>query len=430
MAFAGALVALVSAQGVRANGAFPDEFSIHFPAPYPRRILLGANFGLLVSDDEGATWRYACEPWITAGSSAALSDSSVSFYQLTADGAVIALSQEMTRSQDAACNWPPSSGSITGQVVTDFFPDPNDASFVMAIVINSATVTSHLVASHDGGKTFDAPKLYSTSELLTGIEIARSTPGIVYATKVALSGPGSTLLRSADKGSNWTATDIGAPAGTQPRILAIDPQDAKTVYLRVVGGLSDSIVITTDGGATFWTILDIRGQFSSFLRAGDGSLYAGTIAGQLYVRRPGATEFSVRAGPHLRCLGQRPGNSRVYACGDMGVDGFSLGFSDDGGDTFKSMMAFSDLQGPLTCAPVQTACAAHWDRIQTVLGMKGTDAGTVDGGTQDGGAIDAGTGSDGAPQTGRPGSCASAGAGAGSIVALIALLLRRRRPRP
>ena len=72
---------------VFANGAFPDEFSIHFPPGSPHTILLGANFGLLVSNDDGATWRYSCEPYVTTGSSAALSSYNVGYYQVTLDGA-------------------------------------------------------------------------------------------------------------------------------------------------------------------------------------------------------------------------------------------------------------------------------------------------------------------------------------------------------
>jgi hypothetical protein len=64
------LVARRTRDGGRANGAFPDEFSIHFRPSAPHRIFVGPNFGLLVSEDDGATWRYACEPWVTEGSSA------------------------------------------------------------------------------------------------------------------------------------------------------------------------------------------------------------------------------------------------------------------------------------------------------------------------------------------------------------------------
>ena len=185
-----------------ANGAFPDEFSIHFPPGHPERILVGANFGLLVSEDQGATWRYSCEPYVTSGSSAALSQALVSFYQVTADDAVLADSINVTRSADLGCTWPTSGGSIAGKVVTDIFPDPNDATFVLAIV---ATLQGTLlVASHDGGATF-AETLYATSDALTGIEAARSTPGVLYATQVSVDGSTSTLLRSGDRGAHWDA---------------------------------------------------------------------------------------------------------------------------------------------------------------------------------------------------------------------------------
>src|SRR5207245_8372299 len=113
---------LVGAPGsARANGAFPDEFSIHFPPGAPHRVLIGANFGLLVSEDDGATWRYSCEPWIVAGSNAAVNpEASVSFYQVTADGVLLADAVNITRSTDQACTWPTSTG-LGGLVITDIF---------------------------------------------------------------------------------------------------------------------------------------------------------------------------------------------------------------------------------------------------------------------------------------------------------------------
>src|SRR5258707_6171101 len=187
-----AVTVFTAASPVLANGAFPDEFSIHFPPDAPHRILIGANFGMLVSEDDGATWRYSCEPWVVAGSNAALASENVSFYQVTADGAVLADSVNVTRSTDVACTWPTSTGSVAGQAVDDIFPDPNDATFVLAIVATARG--SYLVASHDGGKTFDAPHLYDTADLLTGIEIARSKPGVAYATSVSTSGGAAKFL--------------------------------------------------------------------------------------------------------------------------------------------------------------------------------------------------------------------------------------------
>jgi hypothetical protein len=93
----------------RANGAFPDEFSIHFQPNAPSRILVGANFGMLISEDNGATRRYSCEPWIVAASNASVNpEASVSFYQVTADGVLLAQAMNVTRSADVACTWPTS----------------------------------------------------------------------------------------------------------------------------------------------------------------------------------------------------------------------------------------------------------------------------------------------------------------------------------
>ena len=415
----------------QADGAFPDEFSIHFPPDAPNRILIGANFGLLVSEDEGLSWRYACEPWIVAGSNAALANNSVSFYQVTRDGAYLATSVNLTRSSDVACTWPISTGAVAGQRVADIFPDPNDASFVLAIVVlpNPTTITSYLLASHDGGKTFGPEHLYETPDLLTGVEIAQAKAGVVYLTSISLSGGPARLLVSPDRGVTWTGTTIPLPSKTEPRILTVDPADEKKVYLRVVDAVSDSMMMTDDSGQSFRTILPpIGAQLSAFLRAGDGTLYAGTRTGKLYVLPPGAQDFTVQDAPHLRCLGQRPGSARIYACTDLVTDGYSLASSDDQGQTFQRVMSFRDLLGPLSCAPVQTNCAAHWQRIRGVLGIgdAGTDAGS--------GGPGPGTPDGGAPAPAKSGGgCSSAGGTVLPIVALLALIclgVFRRSPRP
>jgi len=417
LALAVCLLAITTSWSAGANGAFPDEFSVFFPAAAPHRILVGANFGLVVSEDDGATWRYACEPWITQGSDVALSPYNVGFYQVTADAAVLAKSIHLTRSGDDACTWPQSGGSIDDHSVSDMFADPNDATFVVALTVDSSGNDS-IVASHDGGKTFDSPAIYGpTSDVLTGVEIAKSNSSVLYSTSVASVGSNPLLHVSQDRGANWTATTIPEPAGTEPLIMAIDPQDPTVVYLRVVGAQTDSIVIARGSGASFETALGITGRFVAFVRGSDGTLYAATAAAELYVRAPTATAFKQLPGPHFRCLGQRPGSSRLYACGDFQIDGFSLGYSDDGGKTFTRMMNFSDILGPLTCPSVSTNCQAHWDRIQQVLGIG-------DRGPQPGG--DSGTSP---PPAKARSSCSTGGAGMAGLIWIACLLLAQRRTR-
>ena len=408
---------LVAARPARANGAFPDEFSIHFPPNAPHRILVGANFGLLVSEDDGATWRYSCEPWVVAGSNAAVNpESSVIFYQVTADGVLLADAVNVTRSADQACTWPTATG-VERQVITDIFASPSDAKTVLAIIAVANPSGSYIVGSHDGGKTFDPTRLYDTADLLTGIEIARTDPQVMYATSVRTSGAGSTLLQSTDSGAHWTPHDLRTDSGTQPRILAVDPVDKGTVYIRELSGLKDAIVVATNGGQSLQVLLTIDGQFTSFVRTTDGALYAGTSAGQLYVRPAGAADFlPARPAPHLRCLGQRFGEpTRIYACANFVTDGYSLYSTDDGGQTFTPVMKFTDLQGPLTCSPVSTNCAAHWQRIQGVLGI---------GAIPDAGQSGVGGGGGG---PGGASHCASLGADALGFLFLLGFALRRAK---
>jgi hypothetical protein len=422
-------VALLAALPAWADGAFPDEFSIHFPVSVPNRIIVGANFGMMISEDLGATWRYVCEPYVTEGSSDPLAMINVVYYQVgAADGEVfeVATDFEMRSSTDDGCTWTNAAGAITALHAVDMFPQPTDAHFVVAIGVDPSGAGSSLLASHDGALTFDPP-LFMTMSLITSVEVSPSEAagtGTIYATVV---GPGvATLLRSDDLGATWTNSydlpELPNGVAQLARILAIDPEDASIVYLRLVGPPYDAVVVATDGGQVFQNALTIdNSSLTAFARGTDKTLYAGTGDGSLYVRPPPSAQAPApqfgppMAGPHFRCLGERPGTSDLYACGNMFLDGFSVGVSTDRGVSFQKVMSLPNLQGTLTCPAVQTACAAHWARLEAVF-----DAGT---GTPDGGAPDGGT----SAKTGGGCSTAPNTEAALAALTLVGMLLRRKR---
>jgi hypothetical protein len=414
------LLALFCLAGpVLADGAFPDELSVYLPPNDPTKIMLGTNFGLVVSQDSGQSWRFICELYIT-NSGADI----VNYYKIGADGAIIAITfVNLWRSSDGGCSWTRGGGTVTSLDVTDAFIDPNDPTFVLALALNNGSNPgSGIYPSHDGGLTF-GPPLYTTTDLLTGIEIARSDGNVIYATQVHAAnsgGQGSAyLLRSSDRGLHWTPQQLQISTSTVPRIAAVDAANADTVYLRLLAlpDSKDQIAVTIDGGKTLSPAATLTGGnvfFTSFLRANDGTLYAGTSSSDLYVQPPGTSGFTKRAGPRARCLGQRIGESRTYACGDGFLDGYNLGYSDDGANTFKPMMKFTDIAGPLTCPAVQNFCAIQYQNLMQQL--LGNDAGTS---VPDGGSTSRADGS---------GSCATADGGIGALLALPLLLWRRRRP--
>jgi len=411
----------------RADGAFPDEFSIHFPAAAPDRIIVGANFGVMISEDRGATWRYACEPYVTEDSSNPLAMINVVYYQIgAADGELfqVATNFKMRKSGDLGCTWTTSGGAMASLQAIDMFPSPTDAQFVVAIGVDPTGAGSSLLASHDGGTSFDAPLTTQKASLFSSVELSAS--GILYTTVLA---PGlAQLWRSDDSGQTWAKYDLpNLPNGIAPqaRIIAIDPEDASTAYLRLIGPPYDAVAIATGGGQAFQIALTVSDSaLSAFARGTDKTLYAGTPDGRLFVRPPPSAQTpqppfgaAIKA-PHFRCLGQRFGTTDLYACGNMFQDGFSVGVSHDNGISFQKVMTLPEMQGPLTCTTVQTACAAHWARIQSVFaspdGGTGTDAGNPDAG--------------GAPPSGGS-HCSSAGAGPLALLGLIGCARRARRRR-
>src|SRR5689334_17359687 len=104
-----------------ADGAFPESMQILLPADRPHEIVLGTNFGLIVSQDDGLTWFWACEP--------DPNDTAV-FYQIGGAPSdrlfTTALSAGLLYSDDGACTWTPSGGALTTVRASDVFPDPSD----------------------------------------------------------------------------------------------------------------------------------------------------------------------------------------------------------------------------------------------------------------------------------------------------------------
>src|SRR5262249_28449887 len=49
---------LFAAAPAYADGAFPDEMQIFLPADQPHRIIVTTTFGILESNDDGASWQW------------------------------------------------------------------------------------------------------------------------------------------------------------------------------------------------------------------------------------------------------------------------------------------------------------------------------------------------------------------------------------
>jgi photosystem II stability/assembly factor-like uncharacterized protein len=352
-----------------ANGAFPESYQLILPADRPQQVVLGTNFGLIISDDDGATWNWTCEQAETLNGSMYVASASPAnrFFSLSP---LVGLAY----SDDTSCTWKNAAGTVDRVVPTDFFPDPTNPARVLVLgSSNDPAEPAVLLPSDDGGSTF-TDSIYSgpPGAAFAGVEIARSAPQTIYVamyTSVPAPGLHPKLARTTDGGAHWDLLDLEAAiGGNNFRIITVDPQDSKVIVLRVVEPEGDTLAISRDGGETFEKPVHLLGgSFTAFAQLDASTmLLGGVVKDQAHGFRStdGGKTFQDWAQPttlkdgtvaptlHLRALAARGG--KVYAAAKNYSDGVAVAVSTDGGLTFQKLMSYEDVRAIRDCA--QAAC--------------------------------------------------------------------------
>jgi hypothetical protein len=422
---AGALL-LAAAQPAHADAGFPGSLQIVLPVDRPNEIFLATNFGLIISEDGGATWTWTCEQQAT----------NMGYIYVVgpapADRIFSVPGSGLAYSDDGSCTWQVAGGTLAGAVVADVFPDPSSPSHVVALAeptSGDASVGGGLFPSDDGGATFkDALFVGPPDGVLASLEIARKDPLTMYVAFYTIDSSAGAfhpkLARSNDGGASWTVLDNEAALGLgMTRILAVDPTDPKIVYLRLIQNGSQSVAVTKDAGVTFTTPVTVTGvaaQITAFVRLADGTLLVGAAAADAspigFRSVDGGISFGSWPGvPHLSALAERDG--KLYAAAHNYTDGWAIGASTDGGATFQPLARYDQVTSIKACA--QTACLAA---CQYQASANGTWPSAVcSGGGSDGGAPPPNK-SGGGCRMASSGQTGSARTGVGGL-ALAALLI-------
>ena len=360
-----------------ADGAFPDSMSLFLPSDRPERMVVGTNFGLIVSDDDGANWYLVCEQAIAAN---------VSAYQLSAppdDRLYAATPSGLGSSDDGGCSWRFAEERLAGANVSDIFPDPNDPQSVFAIATTASgdggSDVEGVYQSTDGGRSFGAPLFTAAATMsLTGVEKARAAPQTLYLTMLSYPPPTPLLARSTG-GAAFAVVDESAFTTSTPYLAAVDPDDASVLYLRL-RGQGDALGISRDAGATIGTVLPLPGRMSALLRRGDGTLLVGSSDKQSWRSLDGGASFAPWPGaPHVRALGER-GEVLYVVASDL-VDDFVVGRSVDEGASWTPLLHYRDIRGPLPCGDLPAVCAGPWAALQGLFNPGHSDAGDDGGAT-------------------------------------------------
>jgi hypothetical protein len=170
----------------------------------------------------------------------------------------------------------------------------------------------------------------------------------------------------------WTETDEQAALGANSfRIIAVDPNDANVLTVRVIEQTTESLAISRDGGQTFTKMFTIAGQLTAYVRlattgtilvsgalAIDGVGYRSMDNGMTFTSwtpltasDAGVADVGADGGaprpPHIRALAARGG--KLYVAAKNFSDDWAIGVSTDEGVTIERLARYDDVSAIRSC---------------------------------------------------------------------------------
>ncbi len=448
-----------------ANGRFPRAQKLLEEPGHPERLTIAATYGLLLTNDRGKSWSYACDPAFTFASTFA----SDVVAGLTVNGwLLLGVQTAITMSRDRGCDFSKTlEPTEVSSSVDDFtmFDDKYVYALVTTFRNGSNVITLRL--SQDGGQSWQPVGTTLPAALAYTLDVDPTDKNHLYVTGSSLSSDDQApalFLTSNDQGTTWNVGTIpGTNLDTSPWIAAIHPRDGNKIFVRTdswkkdANGSTlagDALLYSADGGKTWMELLRAGGsdpevpgaKMLGFALSPDGSTALvgyGDIVDPVRVVDPdgkwmglyksssdGRYSFGSAAPSNAQRLLDTPvtclswTGQGVYACLAPPFQGHRLAFSADPSMTptsFVTLMNATEVQGPPRCCNGRAVNACTWSTDCQVLGACDAGAppsgGTCDddaGGTGGAPPNDAGTGgASGATGTGGAGG-ASAGTGGSS----------------
>lgn len=435
-----AIAALLFPAIALANGRPPLTNGVHFRPGDDQSLYVATTFGLLVSRDDGCSFRWICEQNLGYGGTFDPK------YRIAADGTIFATTFNGLRvSRDGGCSFSTATAERPGGDpgrIADMWIDAIDIGPTGEVWVATANSgqPNNIYRSTDNGMTFEPRGMLSHTIWWKSLAIPRTRAQRIYATGYQVSGtapdggqlpPTAHFEISDDHGAQWTPSPLaGVQFGMTPlvQVVGVDRTDPDIVLMSSLAAnppSGDRLYRSTDGGMTWTEVLAAPGSILQVTAAQAGTVVVATLGGDAFrsVDR-GATFEPMTNAPQLGCVGQR-GDGSLFGCGANWEPDFKAVARSSDGASWSKVFRFVELAGPVECAPgtpQHDLCGAQWPAVQEQFGTTGPTCGDV--------------APDTTPPPARSGGCCQSGRSPGELgaIALLAALcgaftLRRRPPR-
>jgi photosystem II stability/assembly factor-like uncharacterized protein len=409
---------------VLGHGAYPLAYQMVERPGSPTHLAAGTSFGLVLSDDDGASWTWVCEEAIGYGTGL------TPVWYVSPDGALFGAGfKGMFVSRDHGCTW----------IAAPEFADAGASDIAdngTALFATSQKYGSQngVWRSSDNGMVWAPLSVSSDAEFYTSVRFAPSRPQRLYVGEWwFMPSPTEALYWSDNGGDSFTRVDVTqtlppvpqpdggmAPVGGAFYVRAVGATDPDLIYAVVV--LSDGsntcfVIRSPDRGQTWSLLLKTADLVGSMAVSPDGkTIYVGT-AMKLYVSTNSGASFTPLDRPTKQSCADLYGD-HLYACGWPELDGYGVGRASGGSMDFQPFLTWARITGAASCdatTAVGSTCPGLFNALLATF-----PPGTVG---------DAGDGSDGG-MTGSPNpGCHCAHADAPALLGLVLIIraVRRRR---
>lgn len=336
----------------RAHDAAPVAYDVHaVRGPSGDDLTIETNYGLLRHSPDG-TWRLLCDDvrgpgakWFTAALDGTVGMASLDGYARSTDG----------------CTFAPTPG-IQGPPLR-LERVPRESANDILLLLTEAAGGGSLLRSDDDGVTF-RPLALADDDRPTSLAVDAHRQGHVALLARQVDGA-LRIHDSTDAGATWV---IGPslPSENPIRLLATGPSGH---FLRAnIGGRGELLRLDAGGLSTVLSTEE-PALFVTEVRAGD--VWAASPR-ELWRSEAGgaASTWTRQTGPgELTCLRNVAG--LLYACIEDDGRRVVVSVSSDFGATWRDLLRFSDVAGPVACGDdtdVGAVCNARWPVDALALG--------------------------------------------------------------